>query len=201
MQEIMKAGRSIQCLTIGVALLSTVPAFAGSGDFTGSFSGFYAPANWNTVKSGNPAYQNSASVSTAGAPTTVVISGAIGPNTTPTTPFSVINYSTTIQGGSVGEPESISFSYTFFDPGVVPNDAEVLDNGVFVADLPASGSQFNMPTGFVAGDTLEIQVTSGNLTAPDVLTIAPVPEPSSIFLASIGGVILLWQSRRKFVRN
>jgi len=198
----MKAGRHIQCLIIGISLLSSVAAFAGSGNFTGSFSGFYAPANWVTVKSGNPAYQNSASVSTAGAPTTVVISGAVGPNTATTTPFSVINYSTTVQGGSVGESESISFSYTFFDPAVIAHDAEVLDNGVFVADLPASGSQFNMPTGFVAGDTLEIQVTSGNLTAPDVLTIAPVPEPSTMALAGIGGIILLWQSRRnKFSRN
>src|SRR5580704_2195285 len=115
----MKAGRFIPSLTIGIALLSTLPAFAGSGDFSGSFSGFYAPANWNTVKSGNLAYQSSASVSTAGAPNTVVISGAVGPNSAPTTPFSVITYSTTIQGGSVGESESISFSYAFFDPAVI----------------------------------------------------------------------------------
>jgi hypothetical protein len=190
----------IPSLTAGIVLVSTA-AFAGSGDFTGSFSGFYAPSSWDIVVSGNPLYQATAVVSAAGAPNNVTIIGAVGPSASLTSPFSVVDYSTTIQGATLGEPESVSFSYAFFNPSGVPNGAEVLDNGVLVATLPASGTEFVMPTGFVAGSTLEIQVTSGNTTLPDVLEIAPIPEPSTVALAGLGGAILLWQSRRKFGRS
>jgi hypothetical protein len=188
-------------LVAGVALFSTATAFAGTGNFTGSFSGFYAPANWVITFSGNPLYQNTAVVSTGGAPNNVTIIGAVGPGTTANTPFSVVDYSTTIQGSTLGEAESVSFSYAFFNPSGVPNAAEVLDNGVVVGNLSPTGSQFVMTTGFTAGSTLEIQVTSANTSFPDVLEIAPIPEPSTIALGTLSGAILLWQSRRKFSRN
>jgi len=194
----MKSRNFVPALLVVIALLPTAVAHAGSGDFTGSFSGFYAPANWNTTLSGNPTYQATAVVSTAGAPNQVTITGAVGPFSVNTTPYSVVDYSTTIQGATLGEAESVSFSYTFFNPSGVSSGAEVFDNGVLVATLPTSGSVFSAPTGFVAGSTLEIQVTSGNTTSPDVLNIAPIPEPSTLVLAGLGGVIALWQSRRRF---
>lgn len=194
----MKSRSFVRVLVSGFLLLTTAAAFAGTGNFTGSFSGFYAPANWVVTVSGNPLYQNSATVSTGGAPNNVTIIGAVGGNSSPTTPYSVIDYSTTIQGSAIGESESVSFSYAFFNPGAIPNGAEVLDNGVVVGNLLASGNEFVMPTGFVAGSTLEIQVTSGNTPFTDILEITPIPEPSTAALTSLGCAFLFWQSRRKF---
>lgn len=193
---------------------------ASADDFAGSFSGFYAPGNWNVAVSGNATYQGNASVDITGAPNQVVINGATGANGVPDvdTP-SIIDYSIVVGSAlppsgtqtPVAQPVGVAFTYIFFDPfssgGSPPpgppdsNTAEVLQNGTVVGFLNPGTSTYETTTTFFAGDTLTLRVISGNTTPSDTLTITLIPEPSTLALAGLGGAALLMQLRRKHVKN
>lgn len=182
-------------LALAVLSLSTVGAFA---QFSGVFSGYYAPSDWTIAVSGNPTYDNFAGVITTGAPDNVTIYGAFGFGTVPSTP-SIIDYSIVLSGSG---PVEVSFSYTFFNPGFVQDKAEVLDNGVVVANLTAVNSQYySNPGTFMGGQTLDFRVFSANVNQFDFLEIAPIPEPSTLTLAGLGGAALLFKLRRKTARR
>lgn len=202
-------------------VFATAVSMAKADDFYGSFSGLYAPANWTVAVSGNPQYQNSASVDISGAPNRVTLNGAIGENFTPDpeTP-SIIDYSIILPGVSarnaplppVLQPVSVRFNYTFFDPfasgggnqppaPVDSNGAEIFQNGTFLAFLPPGTSTFQDTIDFIAGDTLTIRLISGNTPITDSLTITPIPEPPTFALAGLGGAALLLQLRRKTAKH
>jgi len=69
----MKAYKSGSGISAAAFLLAGTSAFA---QFSGFFSGYYAPANWTTFVSGNPLYQNPAFVYTGNAPHSVEITRA-----------------------------------------------------------------------------------------------------------------------------
>ncbi|MDB6021380.1 MAG: hypothetical protein JWQ04_1237 [Pedosphaera sp.] len=192
----MNITRVMASLILAANLLSTSSALA---DFTGSFSGIYAPANWTIAVSGNPTYQNSAQVDTSGAPDIVTIYGALGVGTVPSAP-SIIDYSILLPGGSPNA-QSISFGYTFFNPLGSPAAAQVLDNGVVVGSLQNGTSLFQLDGDFQGGGVLTFRVVSGNVNQADFLQITPVPEPSTLALASLGGAALLLQFRRQPVKR
>jgi hypothetical protein len=177
---------------IGVILLSNTAVWALTPpDFTGVFSGFYAPSAWTTTISGNTAYSAPPVVESAGAPNAVELIGAVGTGSVPQQP-SIIDYSIVLPGSA---PVSVSFTYAFFS-ATGPSSfaqAQVLDNGVTVATLTSSGSQFRLPNLFNGGDTLDLRLLSPVVNIPDILEIAPIPEPSTLALAGVSTAAFLVQ--------
>lgn len=190
----MKTGKLVASVVLAVIFGSTAAALA---DFTGSFSGYYAPANWTIAVSGNPTYDNFAGVLTGGAPDNVTLYGAFGIGTVPSSP-SVIDYSIVLQGTGA---ETVSFSYTFFNPGFALDQAQVLDDGSVVADLTKVNSAIAITGIFQGGDTLDFRVYSVNVNQFDFLEIAPIPEPSTLALLGLGAVACFLPLRRKFARR
>ena len=164
-------------------------------NFTGSFSGIYAPNNWQIAVSGNPAFDGSAGVLTGGAPNNVTIVGAIGPGSIQTPPVSVIDYSTVLGQGA----SSVSFTYTFLNPINDPvNVAELFNGSKLVATLTSINQQYRSnPGDFTGGDTLDFRVISANENQVDILEISPIPEPSTLALAGLGAAAFLLRLRRK----
>jgi len=194
----MKIKSLAPSLVLAITLASTGAAFA---DFTGNFSGFFAPANWTVAVSGNPTFDNTAGVFPNNSAQNVTMIGAVGSGTAPNLPVSAVDYSIVLPGTAT-TTVNISFVYTFFNFGFAANQAEVLRNGVDVADLSAGGTPtlFGLSGTFKGGDTLDFHLTSVNNVNADVLEVTPVPEPSTLALAGLGGAALLLQLRRKSAR-
>jgi hypothetical protein len=189
----MKARKYFTGLAVAAVLLPAGVAFA---NFTGNFSGFYAPANWTIATGNNPTFDGNAAVDTTGAPIKVVISGANGPGlpVNGNLPVSTVDYEIVLDNTATG----VSFGYTFLNPGFAGDMAQVFDNGSLVATLSTSVSQFISTAGqFHSGDMLDLRVTSVNVSQVDSLQVGAVPEPSTLALAGLGGAALLLQMHRK----
>jgi hypothetical protein len=195
----MRLFKSIKpnCPMLAVVGLALCPAFAARADFTGSFSGAYAPANWTVTYSGNGNYDFSAHVDSSGAPNIVIIYGAV--NTTPPSvgpQYSLVDYTIVLSGTGA---QSVDFGYNFLVADGTSDEAQVLRNGNVVSILDSGGALFDSTGLFFGGDSLDIRIYSTNPTTPDTLTLTPVPEPATLSLLGIGGLTLLWGCRRKFL--
>jgi hypothetical protein len=189
----MKARKIFTVLAVTAALLPTGVAFA---DFTGNFSGFYAPANWTIATGNNPTFEGNAVVDTTGAPAKVIISGASGPGLPigGNLPVSTVDYEIVLDNTAT----SVSFGYTFINPGFAGDMAQIFDNGSLLTTLGAASSVFISRAGqFHPGDMLDLRVTSVNVSQVDSLQVGAVPEPSTLALAGLGGAALWLKMRRK----
>jgi hypothetical protein len=199
----MKRQRAVFGL-MGAAIL--LVANSALAQFSGFFSGYYAPANWTKTVWNNPLYQNTAFIYTGNAPSSLEIDGAVNStqqNGVPTLPVSAIDYTITLSGSGL---QPVAFIYSFAGLAVGGYDAAYLiyNNGsglVEVANLSTllNGSQqsyFNN-TSFQGGRTFGFRVYSNNDNLPDTLVISAVPEPSTLTFLTLGAGALLWNWRRR----
>src|SRR5271155_1479202 len=99
-----------------VALLAAgflLPASSVFGQFSGDFSGYYAPANWTESTYNNPTYDTTAFVDTSGAPGGIAINGAVDAQeqvSSPQLPVSIIDYSIVLSGSGL---VPVEFDYAF----------------------------------------------------------------------------------------
>ena len=188
---------------LGVALLAGASAFAvPPANFSGYFSGYYAPANWTSQVYGNPSFQNTAFVYTGGVPESLEIDGAVnslGQIGTPNLPISTIDYTIVLSGTGL---QQVTFNYSFSGLAIGGYDsASLLYDGAVVASLSTllnstQQTYFNNTT-FQGGHTFGFRVNSNNDSLADTLIISAVPEPSAIALLGLGGSALLWRLRRR----
>ncbi len=183
----------------GVLFFASTTAWALSPptDFTGVFSGFYAPTAWTTTITGNANYVAPPAVVTDGAPNAVQFIGAIGSGTY-AQPATYLDYSIVLPGA---DPVNITFSYAYFDPVGSGDLAQILDNGVVVANLNSSDSQFGLIGLYSGGDTFDIRLISDVVNLPNILEIAPIPEPSTYALAALSTAAFLLHLRYRPVKR
>jgi hypothetical protein len=183
-----------------VLLLFGGSAFA---QFSGYFSGYYAPANWASPVYGNPLYQSTAFLYTGGAPSSLEIDGAVnslGQIGFPNLPVSTIDYTITLPGSGL---QQVTFNYSFSGLAAGGYDsAALIYDGSVVTSLSTllNGTQetyFNN-TLFQGGHTFGFRVNSNNDSLADALVISAVPEPSALTLLGLGaGALWLnWRRRR-----
>ena len=174
--------------------------------FSGYFSGYYAPANWTSSVYNNPAYQGTAYVDTGTTPNCLTIVGAVDSqqqSSGPQLPVSIIDYTIVLSGTGL---QPVAFNYAFFglSTGGYDSAALLYDSGSglqVVASLSAllNGTQqsyFNN-TSFQGGHKFGFRVTSNNDSIPDTLRICYVPEPSALTFLSLGAGALWWRLRRR----
>jgi hypothetical protein len=169
------------------------------GQFSGYFSGYYAPANWTTFVTGNPSYQNTASGNASYAPSSLVIEGAVGPKGTEQLPVSVIDYTIVLNGTGL---QPVAFNYLFTGEAGGNDAAQLIYNngsGVqVIANLSAAiGIEQTYIGQLQGGGTFGFQVDSNNENSADTLTICPVPEPSTLTFLGLGVSALWWNLRRR----
>jgi hypothetical protein len=186
-------------------VLSLAPGSAWA-QFSGYFSGYYAPVNWTRYVWNNPSYDNTAFVYTGNAPSSLEVDGAVNStqqNGVPTLPVSVIDYYITLSGSGL---QPIAFIYSFSGLAAGGYDAAYLiyNNGSGfqeVANLSTllDGTQKSYSGSFQAGAgrTFGFRVYSNNDNLPDALIISAVPEPSTLSFLILGAGTLLWNWRRR----
>ena len=190
---------SIVVIALSVLFVGS-PAFA---QFSGYFSGYYAPANWTTAVSGNVNFQSTARVFPANAPQSIEIDGAVDANQqirAAQPPASIIDYSIVLQGAGL---QPVAFGYLFNNALADGYDAAQLiyynGSGVQVtASLSGSiGVQQTYSGQALGGQIIDFRVYSNNDNVADTLTISVVPEPSTLSLLGFGVGALLWRLRRR----
>jgi hypothetical protein len=191
------------CSLVAAVLLFAGSSACASPGFTGFFSGYYAPAKWTTFVSGNPLYQNTASVNVSSAPQSIEISGAVdAPQTirTPEPPASVIDYTIALNGNGLAQ---VAFSYLFSGLSDGYDAAQLIyDDGSgfqVVANLSTLIGVQQTYSGQLQGPgTFGFRVYSNNDNLADTLIISVVPEPSALTLLGLGsGALWLSLRRRK----
>jgi len=199
----MKPSKAVVALLTAGFLLPAVPAFA---QFSGYFAGYYAPTNWASSTYNNPTWAHTAFVYGGLAPNSLEIDGAVDSlqqvqSNQP--PVSIIDYTIVLSGSGL-QPVAFNYSFTGANDGL--DGAAVIygtggSNAVF-ATLPITGGAVQTFSGtFMGGETIGFRVYSNNDNVADVLLITPVPEPSPVALAGLGGVALVWNARRRLFRR
>jgi len=179
------------------------------------FSGDYAPGKWITSHLPNPS-TDGGSVDTSLAPVSITL---IGSNTTPFDPafsaleFKIValaggtfsfdwSYKTNDIGypGTPGDPTDPPVPPPFFDPAFVIRNGQILltDN----AGLPTQSGSFSVVV--VKDDVIGFRIDSfdnygGNATLTISNFMAPIPEPASVAMMSLGllGVAVAAARRRR----
>jgi len=190
--------RCIPVVAIALFLLGT-RAFA---QFSGYFSGYYAPGNWATAVGGNPSWQSTAQVDASKAAQSVEIIGAVDAQqqtSTPIMPLSTIDYTILLQGTGL---QPVAFGYLFTGASDGYDSAQLIyynGSGVQVtANLSAVISTQHTYSGqALGGRTIDLRVYSNNDNSADTLIISAVPEPSILTLLGLGASALLWKLRRR----
>jgi hypothetical protein len=185
---------------VAVALL--VASDSALAQFSGYFSGYYAPAHWASRKYNNAAYQNTASVNTSYTPGSLVIDGAVDALrqvSTAQPPVSIIDYSIVLSGTGL---EPVAFNYLFSGLADGYDSAEFLyynSSGLQVAVNLSGvvGVEQTFSTEALAGQTIDFRVDSNNDNVADNLTICAVPEPSTLTFLGLGVGALWWKLRRR----
>ena len=177
-------------------LFASPAAFA---QFTGDFTGYYAPSKWTTVYTNNPQYQNTASVRRDQGNKLVTITGAVGAQTTPQTPASIIDYTIVLDGTGL---QPVAFGYLFTGSADGYDKAQLIyDSGSgfqVVADLSAfTGVQHAYVGQLQGGRPFGLRVYSNNDNVADTLVISVAPEPSTFGLLGLGASALVWRLRRR----
>ena len=197
----MKRSWAVFCSIAAALLLSGISASALS-QFSGYFSGYYAPANWTKVVSNNPLYQNTAFINAGNAPQSLEIDGAVDAlqqTSTPQLPPSIVDY-TIVLGGSGLQP--VAFGYLFNGAADAYDSAQLIykdGSGVQVAAILSSviGSQQTFAGSLQGGWTFGFRVYSNNDNLADSLVISAIPEPSALAFLGLGAGALLFKLRRR----
>jgi len=195
----MKISRNGFSLIAVAFLLGSTGAFA---QFSGYFSGYYAPVNWTAFVSGNPLYQDTAFVNTGNAPQSVEIVGAVDGQqqaSAPRLPTSVIDYTIVLNGSGL-QPVAFVYLFTGLPDGY--DKAQLIYNngsGVqVIANLSALiGVQQTYVDQLQGGRTFGFRVYSNNDSLPDTLVISAIPEPSTVTFLGLGVGALWWKLRRR----
>ncbi len=199
----MKPTRAVVALLAAGFLLSASSVFA---QFSGFFSGYYAPANWTSTKYNNALYDSTAFVYTGLVPNSLEIDGAVdsqqqGQNPQP--PASIIDYTITLAGSGL-QPVTFNYSFTGINDGY-DSAALLYDSGsglqVIAVVTNFTGTTFTYSTSLLGGHTFGFRVYSNNDPNADALVITAVPEPSTVALITLGGVAVAWKARRRIVRR
>jgi len=176
------------------------------GQFSGYFSGYYAPENWTRYVYSNPAYQDTAYVNTGNTPNALDIVGAVNSQAQasgPQLPVSIIEYTIVLSGTGL---QPVAFNYAFFGLPDGGYDSAALiyekGNGLKVVTslstlLDGTQQSYFNNTTFQGGHVFGFRLYSNNDNMPDVLRIAPVPEPSTLSFLSLGLGTLWWRLRRR----
>jgi hypothetical protein len=185
-----------------VAAALLIAGNSALAQFSGYFSGYYAPANWTKLVSNNASYDNSGYVYTGGAPGSIEIDGAVSAmqqSSSAQLPVSIIDYRIVLQGSGL---EPVAFGYIFYGLADGYDAAQLLYYNASGAQVAASLSTvlgvhqtFNGQA--LGGHTLDFQVYSNNDNAADRLIICGVPEPSTLTFLALGVGALLWTQRRQ----
>ena len=191
----MNISRRCFGVVAGVLCLLGTSAFA---QFSGYFSGYYAPANWTKLVSNNPLYQNTAFVNSLGAPGSLEIDGAVDSQqqiSTPQPPYSIIDYTIVLSGTGL---QPVAFGFLFNGAADGADAAQFIYNSVVVATLSTGiGVQHTYSGALQGGGTLDFRVYSNNDNLADMLVISAVPEPSTLTLLGLGAGALFWRLRRR----
>ncbi len=189
-------------IAMGLLLISA----SAFGQFSGYFSGYYAPENWTKYVYNNPAYQDTAYVNTGNAPNCLSLVGAVNSQQQASgtqLPVSIIEYTIVVSGTGL---QPVAFNYAFFGllDGGYDSAALIYEKGnglKVVANLSTllDGTQqsyFNNTT-FQGGHVFGFRLYSNNDNMPDSLRICAVPEPSIVTCLSLGIAALWWRLRRQ----
>ena len=185
-----------------VAAALLVAVNSALAQFSGYFSGYYAPGNWATYVTGNPSYQSTASVNTSYTPGSLEVDGAVdsgrqGSRAHP--PSSIINYSIVLEGTGL---QPVAFNYIFTGAADTYDSAQLIYNdgsGVqVIATLSTTiGVEQTYSGELQGGGTFGFQVCSDNNNVADTLTVCAVPEPSTLTFLGLGVSALWWKLRRR----
>ena len=191
MKKSIKAMRiSLLVTTVGF-LTATAPCWAD--DFFGSFTGTYG-TDWTTLLSDNA---NVVDHSTAVFDITgLTMTGARSASLTPFDPPSVIDFTHSVVGTG---PTVISFSSLFLDENTAhPGDAVAfLRNGAVLQDLSLEGVQQAFSFTMNPGDTFGFRLSSDNDNIANILQVSQVPEPTTVGLALVGGMLFAFAFIRR----
>jgi hypothetical protein len=195
----MKRHRAGSSLVAASLLVAGNSALA---QFSGYFSGYYAPANWTSHVYNNPTYQRTAQVVTSYAPGSLVIDGAVdalGQVSSAQLPASIIDYTIVLQGTGL---EPVAFHYLFNGLADGYDAAQLIYNNgsgfQVVANLSSViGVEQTYSGQLQGGGTIGFRVYSNNDNNADVLTLCAVPEPSTLTFLGLGAGALGWKLRRR----
>ena len=192
----MKAINIAAPVLLGGILLASTSAFA---QFSGYFSGYYAPVNWASSRYGNPLYQDTAFVYPNNAPSSLEIDGAVnttGQTSTPYPPVSVFDFTITLSGTGL---QPVAFNYSFSGVADAYDAAYLIYDGTQVATLSTlrngTVQSFFDNTSYQGGHTFGFRVVSNNDNLADRLIITSVPEPSALTLLGLGAGALFCRAR------
>jgi hypothetical protein len=187
---------------MGLLLISS----SAFGQFSGYFSGYYAPENWTRYVYNNPAHQDTAYVDTGNTPNCLSIVGAVDSQQQASgsqLPASIIDYTIVLSGSGL-QPVAFNYASLGLLEGGYDSAALIYEKGnglKVVTSLSAllDGTQqsyFNNTT-FQGGHVFGFRVYSNNDSIPDTLRICAVPEPSTLTCLSLGAGVLWWRLRRR----